>query len=85
MELLRVIRGPDDDYEVVVLLEIVTTGNHGSYLALDAVPRHCIPVFLANGDPDSRLIGDVLSVVNDVVLASNERCGLNNRVELLVF
>ena len=85
MELLRLIRGPNDDYDIEALMKIVTTGNHRSYLALDAVPRHCIPVSFANGDPDSCLVGNVLSVMDDVVLASDVRSGLNNGVEFLMF
>ena len=79
------IRGPNDDYDIKTLLKIVTTGNHRSYLALDAVPRHCISVFLTDGDSDSCLIGNVLSVMDDVVLASDVRGGLNNGVEFLMF
>src|SRR5574344_542391 len=78
------IRGTDDDYDIKALLKVVTTGDHRPYLALDAVSRHCISVLFANGDPDSCLIGNVLSVMNDVVLASDEWGGLNNAVEFLV-
>ncbi|MFA6619696.1 MAG: hypothetical protein WCS90_01005 [Bacilli bacterium] len=67
------------------MMKIITISNHRSYLALDAVPRHCIPISFANGDPDSCLIGNVLSVMNDVVLASDVRGGLNNGVEFLMF
>ena len=84
MELLRIIRGPNNDYDIEALMKIITISNHRSYLALDAVPRHCIPISFANGDPDSCLIGNVLSVMNDVVLASDEWGGLNNAVEFLV-
>ena len=63
------IRGSDDDYDIEILVKVVTTGDHRSYLALDAVPRHCSAVLFTDRDTDSCLIGNVLSVVNDVVSA----------------
>ena len=74
----------NDDYDIERFSYIIAIADGGSYLALDAVSRHCSSVLFADGDADSRFVSDVLSVVDDVVLAFKIRSGLDDLVEFLM-